>query len=457
MLQLAQIQFPVGHGGLHLTQLFATNIVYQPVNVLYDCGTTSRKEILESCLSVLAPCTFCCTEQKARIDLFVLSHLHEDHINGFEIIHRKIRPTINRLVIPHYDDQDKLVVLAQAAHSGATRSKLLRLHEVLSDPEAWFRARGVRQILAVAPGGPTAEPPLPAVPPLPDEGPPEGYRIVDWPEPTPERPGTECYVPRRGQTARDSDGSYVKLPPGSALRILSPVPGTRMGVPFVVIPYCLRSVPGRGGHRKQRRLVKEVRSILEPYRGGASLIIAPNECRIVLQRLKDAFAGYVGKSDVVANRLSVICYIGTDREPPSAALPPFPPFALHWMEYRRLLCGCPCCVCRTVQGILVLPGPTTVCGWLMTGDADLRRDHAWKKVFGKRLEFPIVLQAPHHGADYSFPTRIPRRTVCVFSTCRKRDRHHPGPALTASLMAKGIPMHRVTTLPWTTLASLRWI
>ncbi|MCX8102311.1 MAG: MBL fold metallo-hydrolase [Geminicoccaceae bacterium] len=380
MLQVAQIHFPVGHGGLHLTQLVSPWSSYPAVNVIYDCGTRSRKRVLEESLNVLQYCSFSLSRPQPHIDLLILSHLHNDHINGFEMLQQKIAPSIDRLAIPHYDDEDKLVVLAQAASSGATTRQIARLHEVLTDPAAWFRARGVRQILAVAPGSPTAEPPPSPVPPLPDDGPPEGYRLVGWPDPAPERPTTEAYVPKRASISGPSYGTYVVLPPGSVLRILSPA--TRTSVAFVVIPYCLRSIPGRGGHRCRQQFVQAVDRVLHPYRNGASLIIKSKHARTVLQSLKSAFVSYVDNSGTVANRLSLLSYIGFDCISPNTCFTYLQTCAPHCMPCGSIFWNFLDWSWPAKKRVLRPPRRASTCGWLITGDADLRRDTEWKKYSG---------------------------------------------------------------------------
>ncbi len=484
MTVVLRIQFPVGHGGLHLTKLLNPEEARRHVNIVYDCGTRSTIASLQYSIAKMYKCVSASASNGIHIDLFVLSHLHRDHVNGFECLVAKAKSgngrglTIDRLVIPHYDDEDKLAVLAQQAHEGASASELAVLDLVLREPVTWFGERGVRQILAVAPPDRPPDPPLSSVPPLPDDRPPEGYRTVPWPEmrerprePGPEvperptepyRPATEVYVPAATPSETSAEPRYVILPPRSVIRvsrIFRCSCAAESRVPFVVIPHCLRSLPGRGGHRRRCAFVERVRAVLEPLRQNGRLVFgAPLQARRTIDDLRSAFAAYTGTSQTTTNRLSVLAYIGEDKVAPR-----------H--QFRSDVCTgrytCSCLLtffyetctrrlCERWRPLLFL-GAEHARAWLMTGDADLRRDREWRKVFGARLAFPLVLQAPHHGADPNFPKRIPRGTRAVFATCSERDPHHPGSRVVARLGAGRRPLLGVTTSPDTALVSLGWL
>jgi len=97
-------------------------------NFVYDCWTDSSKNILYN--AILDYRNF---NQKNSIDLFVLSHLHEDHFNGIPELLKRYR--IKRFVLPFFVENIRLLFWI-----GFVLNKWPRMsnREILSDPYARF-------------------------------------------------------------------------------------------------------------------------------------------------------------------------------------------------------------------------------------------------------------------------------------------------------------------------------
>lgn len=443
---ILQIQFPVGQGGLHLTQLRSR--AQRPINIVYDCGSKNGACALREPLRLMSGLIASRYSKADRpiIDVVVLSHLHADHVNGFETLVEEMRPTIDRLIMPYYDDDQILIILAMAAYQGANYQELANLNEALSNPARWFGERGVRQIIALVPRDPEADPPVRAIPPLPAEGPPAGFVLLRGPDRRVEtgRPSIEAYVAEEDREARESRAIFVKVLRSVTLRATFD-PYSYINEVFVIIPYCKQIDPCRFPRLQREQLRHAVKEILSPYRQGESLrFTTSKEGKRVVESLRRVYQKYVPKAARNLNETSIVCYIGKDRFAPSFCTFDCPYlwrymglFETPWLALNL------CCQLELVSG------------WIMTGDAVLGRDGDWATLFGHRIRLPLFFQAPHHGAKVNFPRRIPPRTLCMFATCNEDDPHHPHPRIKARLAKNHIPLFEVGTQRC--LASFGWL
>src|SRR5947208_13493 len=89
---------PVGQG------CFYTGIIKfqnKEFSFIYDCGTLSKRQFLTN-----ASETF--IRPRNVIDMVIISHFDEDHVNGvFEIL-KKVR--CKRLILPYYEPFERLIV-----------------------------------------------------------------------------------------------------------------------------------------------------------------------------------------------------------------------------------------------------------------------------------------------------------------------------------------------------------
>ncbi len=440
-LRVEHTQFPVGQGGLHLCQL---NLVpaspASTLNIVYDCGSTWGKRALRGnldCLAHRVTNAFC---RPPKIDVLVLSHLHRDHINGFEILADKHRIEVERLIIPHYSDEDILFLVTQAAAAGVSASAIQEQHAVLSDPAGWFGSRGVRQIVAIrgSGDGDAIDPP-----PTPGDGPPTGFETIPPPDSVGGTGDTSlrlvAYAPEatREPLGRTTEGraSHISVPNRTFFQPITR-PGGR--APFwTLVPFCQRSIPGSLGHQSRADFKEAVQRCLAPNlrNGRLDLSVHSSQC---LQCLKKAWSDYVGKGHRTWNLLSLSCYLGftASYRTPRIALSSD---AIYLAPNRRF---------SSKPGFVEVH--TSVPGWLMTGDATLEK--TWQSFFAPYLKLRPMLQSPHHGSHRSFRSSVLKNMPsAVFATCASRDPKHPSRLLEKQLRAKGLQLHRVTEDPSTIL------
>ncbi len=103
---------------------------------VYDCGTDSSMAFLKNeidSFKQLLP-----TDEK-KLDLLVISHLHDDHVNGLEYLLKGIK--VDTVVMPYINDVLKSLPLVESS----ANSDFLRTFYL--DPVNWFSLRGVRRVM----------------------------------------------------------------------------------------------------------------------------------------------------------------------------------------------------------------------------------------------------------------------------------------------------------------------
>lgn len=109
---------------------------------VYDCGTESPKKYLyqevDSFKLLLPPLRHSGVK---KLDLLVISHLHDDHVNGLEYLLQNVE--VETVVIPYADEG---VLLASRLDSNLGSEFL---NDFYIDPIAWFSSRGVRRIFVI--------------------------------------------------------------------------------------------------------------------------------------------------------------------------------------------------------------------------------------------------------------------------------------------------------------------
>ncbi len=109
---------------------------------VYDCGTDSSMAFLKSeidSFKLLLP-----TNEK-KLDLLVISHLHDDHVNGLEYLLKDIK--VDTVVMPYIDDGLKSLPLVESS----TNNDFLRTFYI--DPVNWFSLMGVRRVMLLGAEG----------------------------------------------------------------------------------------------------------------------------------------------------------------------------------------------------------------------------------------------------------------------------------------------------------------
>lgn len=115
---------------------------------VYDCGTDSApfylKQEIQS-FKLLLRSTGIPNEK--RLDMLIISHLHDDHVNGLEYLLDDVK--VDTVVMPYIDDGLKSLPLIECA----SNSDFLRTFYL--NPVEWLASRGVRRILLLGAEGVT--------------------------------------------------------------------------------------------------------------------------------------------------------------------------------------------------------------------------------------------------------------------------------------------------------------
>lgn len=112
---------------------------HQTVCFVYDCGTGSSKNFLKKEVDdfkLLMPASSNGTRKK--LDLLVVSHLHDDHVNGLELLLKNV--DVDTIVMPYVNEGIKFLARLES-HSNEGFLQLF-----YTDPVGWFISKGVRRI-----------------------------------------------------------------------------------------------------------------------------------------------------------------------------------------------------------------------------------------------------------------------------------------------------------------------
>jgi hypothetical protein len=479
MILLAeQTQFPVGQGGLHLTQV---RLVHEqeidgglgtPVSLVYDCGGHGSPKALANSLRQLRR-QLPQVNSKRHIDVLVLSHLHSDHINGFKKLVTEMPVSIDRLIIPHYDDHDRFVLTAQMAAATGDIETIVEIDNVLRDPDTWFGERRVRSVVAIAPGEEDDPPPGTPSP----ERPPEGYQRQELPDERPAagehrlRPNLMVRGPSSKPTSRVTvvrAGAFIQL------EATSGGAGIRAGTDWVFVPYCLRNLGSGSFAQSRSAFTTAVDAILKRHRSPTGqLVVAPSDAKELINKLTNAFMNYVGRNAAHAawNVLSVSVFNGPATRRnfhrfDAGVLPRSlyreasgdPLFSLT-QDYRVLanFRGNPRSTWWYWEDVFSGFGSEEgACGWMLTGDSVLTNGAAlWSRFYAALLGVTAVFQLPHHGSTHNIDDKLGLgATTTPFVTCKANDRHHPDPNVRSDMGQRGLELVSVTGDPEAMLRNL---
>jgi hypothetical protein len=403
-----QKQFPIGQGGLHLTQLFRYPGENNPFSFVFDCGGCGSPAALKRQMSMLRKVLR--VEKGVRhIDLMAISHLHRDHINGFELLVGATSLTIGTLLLPHYDEADIALILANAAADGASLEELTTLDDALRNPERWFGDRGVQQIRFVTPSeggdGIGVEPP---------DTPEEGAVIF----------GTSWVIKF---TPREEKSSL------SRVTLASSQTGPN-SVFWQFMPYARRQTPSTAGHGDRATLKQDVDRLLPSSVNGPPLLnIARQNAKKLIADLGDAYRRYCPERSW--NPISLTLASGTSHNS----------YGYNCCYMRRRDFDSHCWHGRhdAYKGQF----------WMHTGDAALcgKDGMAWSNYFNKVLPLTTVFQAPHHGSrnnlDVTTVAKLPLQRAIAYATCRNNDRKHPHPTIRTDVNARGLELLEITQSP----------
>ena len=110
----------------------------------YDCGSTRRRH-LGSIVSKFKKTSL----SSRKMDLLVLSHLHDDHIAGLSILLKKPKISIDTVVLPYLSPIERLMI-------SLTKTSLPKwFYEFWADPVHFLIENGVERVLLLGGSEPT--------------------------------------------------------------------------------------------------------------------------------------------------------------------------------------------------------------------------------------------------------------------------------------------------------------
>lgn len=109
---------------------------------VYDCGSVSARYFLNREIDEFkALLPYIRMTKKKKLDMLIVSHLHDDHINGLEYLLNDVE--VDTVVMPYTDSVIRLLARAESS------SEEEFLNAFYTDPVGWFSSKGVHRILLV--------------------------------------------------------------------------------------------------------------------------------------------------------------------------------------------------------------------------------------------------------------------------------------------------------------------
>jgi hypothetical protein len=391
---ISRNQFPVGHGGFHAGRIrvFAQrqaraaseqksffDLVY-----VFDCGSEHPDAFTRSLQKYRS-------DYPAQLDLLFLSHVHADHISGVDRLLGYAVPRV--LVLPYLDLEDIAAVALNDFQEGRFSASY---REYLSDPAAWWRARGVETIIFIEPGGDEGIAPAP---PTPDQ-PIEGEGISPTREGKTEQPDARL-APilqkplgpiERGLTPADPNSralpkENVLAGSGSTFRLEWKNDGKDAwrSADWFLVPYVHPvQQANRAGFRKALlKYLQLTRPSPKAFRDRLVQMLRSTECA---KALVDIYCDHFGNNH---NAVSLSLYSG-----PGHSESQYRTNQLYWHFWQTSPSFEP------HRRYLSVPG-----GWLSTGFAMQKQNTRrvpWQQFFSRYEQTIGILSLPHHGSIHNF-------------------------------------------------------
>jgi hypothetical protein len=107
---------------------------------VYDCGSTRKQHLTDIVLDYKRRLL------NEKLNLLILSHLHEDHVSGlYAIFHRNPKISVERVILPYLSPIERLILAIHPRPPPANDW----YYNFLSDPVKFFVKRGVQRITYV--------------------------------------------------------------------------------------------------------------------------------------------------------------------------------------------------------------------------------------------------------------------------------------------------------------------
>lgn len=389
----------VGQGFFHTASV---NIHGQDIRYVYDCGSEDLELLREVVERYLSDDT-----DSGPIDLLAISHFHDDHISGIDLLLSRAAPKI--VLLPYLTPIEQLYAVAHESASGRGSVEVVTL---ISDPSTWFGRRGVPTIIQVEGGEPPESPP-PNIPDPPDNPPQEFVEsmMIDF-------NGIRLHANGSGKTPSGATVNTFKMNQSDPIGIAENGRKTNdwFWIPFV--------------HPETQRMEPFRQAILAllpdaPFSSwesdGLNWMLSVLQNTAKRQRLTGCY--YALRKDL---NLTSMCLFSGPTTKRSKHLTSIGASRVN-LESRSVGDE------REVNAFLskFLPNFPLGLGWLGTGDANLLRKRRLKCFleFYKELTPHIsTVSVPHHGSRYNAGLELFRRfsnREFIVSSGQKNRYKHP--------------------------------
>jgi hypothetical protein len=396
----------------------------RPFSWVYDCGSR-RSQPLQTAIEAMVKWPL----WPATIDMVVLSHFDDDHVNGLELLLKDRR--VKWLVLPFSDWELRLREVCVGGEAGMSPSTaLLQL-----DPVDWLRLRGLSEqvdsILMVQGGGDDeegeGEPPneLTPLPLDPDSDNLDG----NWPGDARRRfhqvPLSELQPSGHVQLNANVPKVF-----SVSHRISLSVPSLRIELMFynaeldskklgIITEDASGELFAKRSKVSLSKAKQDIATVLTPLNLGSPGVVLPKGWR---SSLKAAYEKHFGSTSSARNNISLCMLVRPLNSKPS--LLPCNLFRAA-IEIERHV--------RTTRSALQLSRPAVLC----TGDLRLEAEviNSMERHFGpSRWQEVGLTQVPHHGSPHSWSTGNANALApTAFVHCAPGTSAHPHPKVTADL------------------------
>ena len=396
-----RIQHAVGHGGFHTATVQVGRATFRYV---YDCGA-NKTQLLRDTINDHADSI---ADADRRIDLVVLSHLDDDHVNGVDDLLGACR--VDTVVLPYLTAVERVFVAARSSRRGRLSATG---QDFLIAPGSWLRDHGVARVVFVrvgpeGDGGATGAPDRP-----PDERRTldDVRRVgIDWAAVAPPDIAADPTVLQSGDRFMDHTRSMPLVADGAR-----------------ALNWVLRSHVHECDARRRAALERAARRALG-FAATADLetALTPDVLRDALRdpKTRDRLVASYSRIWSDRNLTSLCLYSGPERTPTDG-------------EIRFLVRS-------------HLWGPRAGIGWLGTGDAALAqagRRNSLVHHLGTCAQNVGTLCLPHHGSRKNFDPALlaefGNAVVCVASVPRQ-SHHHPARSVIRAVREAGRTFIRVS-------------
>lgn len=324
------------YSGLLSTRLSSRHEIF---SFIYDCGTNSPMSFLEREIDDYKLLLKTAKSGKnKKLDLLVISHLHDDHVNGLEYLLKNV--DVDTVVMPYASEDIKFMARLESERD----SDFLETFYI--DPVGWFVSRGVRRIFLL---------------------------------------GSEEMFEERNDLsevldANEEDGVDVRN-----IRYIENVDGTRVIhlinnilVNFKNVAWKFQLV----NRKLESDKVESYMQVVNDFLGNNHLTLEQLfKSKLSLNRLKQKIK--TEKLNSILNRTSVVLL----HEPLCDGM---------LVQHNSKPCG----VCRFHSRCVLLdePDKSTYCRTILTGDIELKVNESIEGIDVDPDYRCLVLQYPHHGA-----------------------------------------------------------